>query len=101
FPAAAIEALDRPNSDINPRFFFCKTEPSFLRHSGLTQAGEVSGFEQSLDLGNIISAGPHASDAWIRALTREAASLGEFSGGTFGLALESISGSKREVNNRE
>src|SRR5437660_1257018 len=67
----------RPNAiQTSTPVFLLQNRPSFLRHPGLPQPSEVSGFKQRLDLGNIISAGPHASDAWIRALTREIASLG-------------------------
>jgi hypothetical protein len=65
-----------------------KTERSFLRHSGLAQADEISGFEQGTDLRHPpIPNGPHAGDARPTTFASQPTCFGEFGGSAFGLTF--------------
>src|ERR1700694_212449 len=64
---------------------------SFLRHPGLAQAGEISGFEQSADLRYPpIFFGLEASDAGKAIVAEQPPGFVEFSGGAVGLFFEAI-----------
>src|SRR5271165_2638936 len=64
---------------------------SFLRHSGLAQTGEISGFEQGADFRHTpMSDGSHAGDARITIVAAELPGFREFGGGACGFASQGI-----------
>src|SRR5260370_22059038 len=74
---------------------------SFLRHPGLAQTDEISGFEQGTDLRHsVISGSAHAGDARKRTFAAQLAGFGEFGSGAFGLALEGIGGGEEAAKLR-
>src|SRR5580700_7107261 len=80
-PRAAAMAEDTANRP-------CR---SLLRHSGLAQAGEISGFDQSADLlYPPIFRAPEASDARKAIVAEQLSGFGEFRGGAVGLAFEAV-----------
>src|SRR5271166_931394 len=73
--------------------------PSFLRHPGLAQAGEIGGFEQGAYLRHPPISGPtdrsgglEAGDARITAVRSQPSGFGELGRGAFTFALERIGG---------
>src|SRR6266446_1996676 len=61
---------------------------SLLRHPGLAQTGEISGFEQGVDLRHPpISESPQAGGARIAIVVALPPGFGKFSSGAFGLAF--------------
>ena len=68
-----------------------RSNPICLRNSGLAQSGEISGFVQGADLRHPPRFdGPQARDAGITIVADQPTGLGEFDGGAFGVAFESI-----------
>src|ERR1700730_14365513 len=71
---------------------------SLLRQSGLSEAGEIGGFKQSVDFRNApISVRLHLGDARKRTFAQQPAGLVEFVGGTISLAFERVGRGKPEV----
>ena len=67
--------------------------PSLLRHPGHVQTSEISALEHGADFRCAeIFGGRQMSDARITTIGGEPAGFGEFRGGAFGLAFESIGG---------
>ena len=63
---------------------------SLFRHAGLAQAGEIRGFEDGLGLRLSCNHGPQSADARIAIVAAQSAGFGEFCGGAFALAFESV-----------
>jgi len=74
---------------------------SLLRHPGLTETGEIRGFEQGADFRHPeILDGLHAGDAKIATVAHEFPGFSEFGGGALGLAFEGIGGGEAAVRGR-
>src|ERR1700726_1853749 len=71
-----------------------------LRHAGLAQAGEISGFEQGTDLGHPPISPTEAGYARIAIIADQPASFGEFGSGALALAFEAIGSSEPGMKER-
>jgi hypothetical protein len=74
---------------------------SFVRHSGLSQSGEICGFVQGADfLDSEVSASLQAGDARIAVVAGEPPGFGQLGGRAFAIAFEGVGGGEPGVRLR-